>query len=93
MILINGKHEHTLEISDRGLQYGDGLFETLKVKDNCPIFLEQHLQRLQHGCERLFIPCPDLNLLTQEAQQLAQQQAQAVLKIIITRGSGGRGYR
>lgn len=93
MILINGKHEHTLEISDRGLQYGDGLFETLKVKDGRPVFLEQHLQRLQRGCERLLIPCPDQNLLAQEAQQLAQHNIQAVLKIIVTRGIGGRGYR
>lgn len=93
MVLINGKHQQSLDIADRGLQYGDGLFETLKVKHGEPVHLVKHLQRLQYGCERLLIPCPDLELLTEEAKHLSQQQSLAVLKIIVTRGIGGRGYR
>jgi 4-amino-4-deoxychorismate lyase len=93
MVLINGKREHTLNVADRGFQYGDGLFETIAIDNGRLIFLDQHLQRLQHGCQCLLIPCPDLGLLAQEASRLAQQQAQAVLKIIVTRGIGGRGYR
>lgn len=93
MVLINGKHRQSLNIADRGLQYGDGLFETLKITHGEPVHLVEHLQRLQHGCERLLIPCPALELLTEEAKQLSQQQSKAVLKIIVTRGEGGRGYR
>ncbi len=93
MILVNGINQTHIEISDRGLQYGDGLFETLTVNNGKPVFLTQHLNRLINGCSRLQITAPDLDLLHVEIQQLCQNTKQAVLKIIITRGSGGRGYR
>ncbi|MCX7089408.1 MAG: aminodeoxychorismate lyase [Methylococcales bacterium] len=93
MVLINGSSEHCLDVTDRGLQYGDGLFETIAVYQGQPVYLQEHLQRLQRGCERLLIPCPALDLLRNEAVQLSQHTQQAVLKIIVTRGSGGRGYR
>ncbi|MEQ1638389.1 MAG: aminodeoxychorismate lyase [Methylococcales bacterium] len=93
MVLINGKREHSLDVTDRGLQYGDGLFETLAVNNGQVIFLHEHLQRLKQGCERLLIPCPELDLLKDEVIQLVENTSQAVLKIIVTRGSGGRGYR
>lgn len=93
MILINGNPEHCIETSDRGLQYGDGLFETIAVKQGRPVNFQTHLQRLQLGCERLFIPCPALDLLTREVDRVIENSPPAVLKIIVTRGSGGRGYR
>jgi 4-amino-4-deoxychorismate lyase len=93
MILVNGINQTHIEISDRGLQYGDGLFETLTVNNGKPVFLTQHLNRLTNGCQRLQLPEPDTNLLHAEIQQLCQNTKQGVLKIIITRGSGGRGYR
>ncbi len=93
MILVNGINQTHIEISDRGLQYGDGLFETITVNNGKPLFLTQHLNRLTNGCSRLQIPAPDPIQLTAEIQQLCQHAQQAVLKIIITRGSGGRGYR
>lgn len=95
MYLLNGERKHSIEFSDRGFQYGDGLFETIEILDGTPVFLNQHLQRLSKGCERLLIPTPDLAILRQEALQIASQSknAQAVLKLIVTRGSGGRGYR
>jgi len=93
MYLLNGESRHSIDISDRGLQYGDGLFETLEVLNGKPLFWQQHLARLQKGCKKLLITCPDTRLLHQEAQQVIKQTQQGVLKIIITRGSGGRGYR
>ena len=93
MYLLNGESKQTLAFSDRGFQYGDGLFETIEVKNSTPLFLEQHLHRLQKDCRRLLIPAPDLTLLKKEAYQLAQGSDTAVLKLIITRGTGGRGYR
>jgi 4-amino-4-deoxychorismate lyase len=91
--LINGVPGDLLAISDRGLQYGDGLFETIAVRHGVCEFWERHLQRLFEGCTRLRIPLPDSALLTTEAQRLTHAVERAVLKIIITRGSGGRGYR
>ncbi len=93
MYLLNGESKQTLNFSDRGFQYGDGLFETIEVKNGTPLFLEQHLQRLLKDCQRLLIPAPDLKLLKEEAFQLAHGSDSAVLKLIITRGTGGRGYR
>jgi 4-amino-4-deoxychorismate lyase len=93
MILLNGIPQTHIEISDRGLQYGDGLFETISVYNGKAIFLAQHIDRLTASCQRLLIPAPDLDTLHAEIKQLCQGVEQAVLKIIITRGSGGRGYR
>lgn len=95
MILINGESKEYIEISDRGFQYGDGLFETIEVKDGQAVLFERHLERLKSGCDRLYIPFPDAQLLSLEAKELCRQwpSARAVLKIIVTRGTGGRGYR
>jgi 4-amino-4-deoxychorismate lyase len=95
MILINGVSKKSVDIADRGFQYGDGLFETLEVRDGQPVFLEQHLKRLKLGCQQLYIPFPGETLLSLEAKNLSCQKSsgRAVLKIIVTRGSGGRGYR
>jgi 4-amino-4-deoxychorismate lyase len=93
MILINGVLKTHIEITDRGFQYGDGLFETIEVRDGQAAFLERHLERLKAGCQRLYIPFPGAELLGLEAAELSSMQSRAVLKIIVTRGSGGRGYR
>jgi 4-amino-4-deoxychorismate lyase len=93
MILVNGECREHIEISDRGFQYGDGLFETIAVMNGQPVFLGLHLDRLKSGCHRLYIPFPGTELLTLEAKKLSQYSSNAVLKMILTRGSGGRGYR
>jgi 4-amino-4-deoxychorismate lyase len=95
MYLLNGEAKYCIEFSDRGFQYGDGLFETIEVLNGVPVFLNQHFQRLSKGCEKLLIPMPDIDIIRKEAFQLAQSSVskQAVLKLIVTRGSGGRGYR
>lgn len=93
MWLLNGESRHCIDASDRGFQYGDGLFETAEVVDGKPLFWQRHLRRLALGCEALSIPCPDFALLEREARQLSMGAERAVLKLIVTRGSGGRGYR
>ncbi len=93
MILVNGSDKDHIELSDRGFQYGDGLFETIAVRNGKPVCFDRHLVRLKDGCDRLYIPFPGAELLTLEARQLVQQTTDSVLKIILTRGSGGRGYR
>lgn len=92
MYLINGERTETLAANDRAVQFGDGCFTTSRVKDGQVRFLEQHLIRLQQACEKLLIPFADWSRLKSEMQQLAATQKQAVLKVVITRGSGGRGY-
>ena len=93
MMLINGKAQTQIAVADRGFQYGDGLFETIEILNNQLVFLEQHLQRLDIGCQRLLLPKINKSLIIQEAKQLIDNCSQGILKIMITRGSGGRGYR
>lgn len=91
--LIDGVPGECIAADDRGLQYGDGLFETLAVRDGVCEFWDRHLQRLLYGCERLRIPPPSVAQLQAEAAALVRDTARGVLKIVITRGRGGRGYR
>ena len=90
MILCNG---HTRDGGlDRGLQFGDGHFTTLRVANGQPLWWRYHWQRLCDASQRLFLPAPEQSLIEQGVTTLAAQQLQAVIKVIITRGSGGRGY-
>lgn len=90
--LVDGQATETVPAGDRGLAYGDGVFETLLVADAEPVWWERHLARLQRGCERLGIAAPIPELLRAEAQELVHDRRRAVLKLIVTRGAGGRGY-
>ena len=92
-VLINGQVADCIATTDRGLLYGDGVFETLAVVAGQLCYPERHLQRLQTGCERLGMAPVDEPRLLQECRVLIERAPQAVIKIIITRGSGGRGYR
>ncbi len=91
-ILINGIETTQLGALDRGLQYGDGLFETLRVRDGRPRHWAAHRQRLGEGCARLRLPDAVMEPLAEEARLLSRGVAEGVLKIVITRGEGGRGY-
>jgi 4-amino-4-deoxychorismate lyase len=90
--LINGQSEAKISVNDRALQFGDGLFETFAIKDGKPLAWDAHIQRLKKGCEKLFISCPDISLLHSESLQLCASVELGVLKLILSRGSGGRGY-
>ena len=92
-VLVNGAVTDALSSLDRGLLYGDGLFETIAVQDGQPRFWRRHLARLSAGCERLGIPSPTEYCLREEADALAAGSERGVLKLIVTRGCGGRGYR
>lgn len=93
MIMINGEIQGQLSATDRGLHYGDGLFETIAVINGRLSLWQPHLDRLQRGCEVLGLPFPDPQLLHAEALCVCGSEQQAVIKLMLTRGSGGRGYR
>jgi 4-amino-4-deoxychorismate lyase len=92
MIRINGKAADRVAALDRGLQYGDGLFETIALRQGRPEFWERHLKRLTAGCARLRIPPPEPGILESETRELCATALRGVLKIVVTRGVGGRGY-
>jgi 4-amino-4-deoxychorismate lyase len=84
---------HALAIEDRGFQYGDGVFESALLAQGRVRFLDQHLRRLALGCERLGITAPDAATLRADVQHLSGSAERAVVKIVVTRGIGPRGYR
>jgi 4-amino-4-deoxychorismate lyase len=90
---VDGQPADRVPLDDRGLQYGDGLFETCVVRDGRMRFIEAHLARLANGCARLGIHC-DLDVVRGDIElALRAAPARALLKIIVTRGSGRyRGY-
>lgn len=90
--LINGIEQNHIDIENRGLAYGDGLFTTAKILDGKVQYLSAHVDRLLLGCEKLALFAPNKVELTKQLIQLAEQFNLAVLKVIITAGSGGRGY-
>ncbi len=93
-VLVNGVPAGSVSTQDRGLHYGDGLFETLRCEQGRIRWLDRHLARLRAGCERLGIEPPADGLLQAEAQSLAGTMPRALVKIIVTRGeSVVRGYR
>lgn len=92
-IIINGNPQQYIAASDRGLAYGDGLFETIACVNGRLQFFNEHLQRLNNGCQRLSIPLVSESQWLADIRQLAIGKKAAVIKLIITRGSGGRGYR
>lgn len=91
-VLINGEADATIPVADRGFQYGDGVFETIRIVNRQPVLWALHKQRLTAGCEFLKIPL-ELRLLEQELHGLLMANgACGIVKIIISRGQGGRGY-
>jgi 4-amino-4-deoxychorismate lyase len=88
---IDGRTAESLPVSDRGLAYGDGLFETIGIRRAQPRLLERHLARLGVGCARLSIPF-DESLVRGELLAFAAEVGEGVAKLILTRGDGPRGY-
>ncbi len=91
-MLVNGKQSNVISINNRGLLYGDGVFRTLPAINGRAQHWPLHYQKLQHDCQLLGINCPELALLSAELQALLKTHSDAVLKIIVTRGEGARGY-
>jgi 4-amino-4-deoxychorismate lyase len=90
---INGRKSTRIDYRDRGLQYGDGVFETMRVRRGQVRLLEYHLQRLDAGCRRLAIAGPSKRNLRRELERAAALRSEGILKLIVTRGRGLRGYR
>ena len=92
--LVNGEAGTTVSVHDRGLHYGDGLFETITCNAGRPRWLDRHLQRLARGAQCLGLQVPPAALLASEMAVLAAGHERCILKLILTRGVGSRrGYR
>lgn len=76
---------------DRALAYGDGLFETMRAHRGTVPWWDRHWARLARGAQRLRLTLPSQARVREEAGRLLAG-ADGVLKLFVSRGSGGRGY-
>ena len=91
MILVNGQPVESLDVRDRGLAYGDGVFRTLRTLAGEPLWWRDHIAKLSADCAALLLDAPDETGLLAEVRRVAAA-GQGVVKIILTRGVGARGY-
>ena len=91
MMLVNGLPSDTVDALDRGLAYGDGVFRTLRTQAGQPQWWPDHFAKLAADCAALALACPDQAVLHDEVCQVAEA-GEGVVKIIMTRGGGARGY-
>ncbi|MEN8174285.1 MAG: aminodeoxychorismate lyase [Pseudomonadota bacterium] len=90
---IDGQPLDSVAALDRGFQYGDGLFETMAAMDGRVPLWESHFSRLEKGCETLGFACPPQRVLEEEVHAVAAESPRCIVKLIVTRGQGGQGYR
>ena len=103
--LINGEFKDSISVYDRGLAYGDGFFETmlwdsLEEKNETNVGVEfwlRHLRRIKDGCQLMQINLPfDEEIIRQRNLILKaslKEKKSGLLKMLVTRGVGGRGYK
>ena len=90
--LVNGEISTHVSAGDRGLHYGDGIFETVFVHQGLPRFWQLHMDRMAIGCEALGLKTVPQNVLLREVQTVCAGRPACVIKIILSRGESGRGY-
>ncbi len=82
---------------DRAAAYGDGVFETIAIRDGRPRFWEAHVERLHTGCSRLKIPCPDpgelARMLDVALQEWGTDPVFATARLVVAAADSPRGYR
>lgn len=91
MIRVNGQTTDCVSARDRGLAYGDGVFRTLRTEAGQPVWWSDHYAKLAADCSALMLDCPGQTELRAEVCQVAEA-GQGVVKIVLTRGAGARGY-
>lgn len=90
--IITTNDKSTINTRDRGLNYGDGFFTTAKVVAGRVEHWQYHKARLIECAERLAFPAINFTELEQHITKAISHCQLNVLKVVITRGEGGRGY-
>lgn len=91
LIAINGElvplEQAKIPVTDDGFLRGDGIFEVTRVYQGKPFALEDHLRRLGHSGDVLWLPV-DLDLIRDDIAKVlsASAGADGLLRIVLTRG-------
>lgn len=91
---VNGQLCQQISVADRAVAFGDGCFTTVYGMNQQGQMLKAHIARLMHDCQRLKITAPDWDWLEQHLVEICAEQRddEFVVKVIVSRGVGGRGY-
>lgn len=91
-MIVNGRQQQHIEIADRAFQYGDGCFTTMAFRNAHLEFFDAHIKRLQFACKTLYIDFDKWSELENCILDSLPSTSDCVIKVMITRGAGGRGY-
>lgn len=96
-VILNGKlvarDKAHISILDRGFRYGDGVFETIRIHNGVPYRFSWHLQRLAAGLAAIRLKYKVAGLQPDCANLIKRNKCKdGLLRIQVTRGSGGHGY-
>ncbi|MCM3729264.1 D-amino-acid transaminase [Neobacillus cucumis] len=96
-ILLNNKivprESFTVDLEDRGFQFGDGIYEVIQIYDGVFFEWEAHLERLVRSAKELMLPLPAaINTLYQNLQLLVKDNkvTNGTVYIQVTRGTAPR---
>ena len=88
-VLINPK---SIPVNDRAFNYGDGVFETILVRDGNPLFIDQHIKRFHRGCDVLKIIKPTKKIIRDSIEKSIGKTKNCIVKILYSRGLSDHGY-
>ncbi len=86
-------NKKTVSVKDRAFNYGDGVFETIHIRNNIPLFIDDHIKRLNYGCKQLKIPTIPSKLIKESVKKSISNSKECIIKIIYSRGLSDHGYR
>lgn len=94
MRLLNGQPAEMLPLSDRAIQFGDGVFRTIRLQAGKLLFWARHYRKLCADCAAIGIAAPEERVLLDEIGRLmiAASMPDAAVKVMVTRGESARGY-
>lgn len=92
MNLVNGAESDAISVRDRGLMYGDGVFRTFTLRGGKPVLWPRQYSKLAADCRVLRIACPAAAVFESDLGAVAARFPDCVVKIVVTRGGGERGY-
>lgn len=97
MILLNEqfikKNEVTINFEDRGYQFGDGIYEVIRVYNGTYFELDSHLHRLKQSAEKIEMALPySLEEMKEKLKQLVKKNSlkNGHIYVQITRGIAPR---
>lgn len=88
------KEDAKISVFDHGLLYGDGIFEGIRVYDNCIFKLDAHIERIEYSAKAIALDLPwTREELTQAHIEACRRNgvANGYIRTVITRGAGDLG--